>query len=333
VLGKGVFLAPGVYLYVGRDTATMAAARTRILQAFAWIAAATIVLAALGGVLFSMQFLRRVDAIARTCRAIVAGQVNDRIPVRGSDDELDRLSGAINGMLDRIAALLDNLRQVSSDVAHDLRTPLTHLRQRLESARLKSTTVDEYSVAVARAIDDTDQLLAMFSALLRISQVEAGTRLAGFSEVSLTDLMNRMYEMFRPVAEDQGQRLERAIEADVRVRGDAELLAQLFSNLVENAIRHTPQGTSIRISLTAANGCAVARVCDDGPGIPVAERDKVVRRFYRVATSRSTPGHGLGLALVVAIANLHQGKVELSDNQPGLCVSLSLPATVAACRS
>jgi len=324
VLGKGVYLAQGVYLFVGRDTATIAAARTRILQAFAWLTGATIILAALGGILFSVQFLRRIDAIARTCNAIVAGRFNDRIPLRGSDDELDRLARAINTMLDRIAALLDNLRQVSSDVAHDLRTPLTHLRQRLEHANVKSRTVDDYSAAVSQAIADTDQLLAIFSALLRISQIEAGTRAAAFSEVSLSELLNRIYEMYRPVAEDRGHVLQRDVRDGIKVRGDAELLTQLFVNLIENALRHTPPGTSILIALDTAPGNAVARICDTGPGIAADEREKVFRRFYRVTTSRSTPGNGLGLALVAAIAKLHQAKVELSDNSPGLCVSIAV---------
>jgi signal transduction histidine kinase len=322
VLGKGVYLADGVYLFVGRDTATIAATRKHILQAFAWVSGATIILAALGGIVFSVQFLRRIDAITRTCNAIVAGRFNDRIPLRGSDNELDRLASAINSMLDRIAALLDNLRQVSSDVAHDLRTPLTRLRQRLEQARLKSTSTDEYSAAVTRAIGDTDELLAIFTALLRISQIEAGTRAAAFREFSLSALLNRIYEMYVPVAEDHGQRLQRDIRDEVRIRGDEELLVQLFSNLIENAVRHTPAGTTVIIALDVVEGMAVASVRDSGPGIPQQEYDKVLRRFYRLSASRSTPGNGLGLALVGAIANLHHAKLELSDNAPGLKVAI-----------
>jgi signal transduction histidine kinase len=325
VLGKGVNLAEGLYLFVGRDTATIAATRTRILQSFAWLAGATIILAAFGGIVFSVQFLRRIDAISTTCNAIVAGRFSDRIPLRGSDDELDRLASAINTMLDRIAALLDNLRQVSSDVAHDLRTPLTHLRQRLEHAQLKSATVQDYSAAVSRAIADTDELLGVFTALLRISQIEAGTRVAAFSVLSLSGLLNRVYEMYRPVAEDHGHTLELAIRQPVNVLGDPELLTQLFVNLVENALRHTPSGTQIRIALDVSPEAAIASICDSGPGIDISEREKVFRRFYRVTTSRTSPGNGLGLALVAAIARLHQAPVELADNMPGLCVSVSLP--------
>jgi signal transduction histidine kinase len=318
VLGRGVYIADGVYLFVGRDTSQIAATRARILKAFAWIEGVSIVLAGLGGIFFSVQFMRRIDAITRTCQSIVAGRFNHRIPLRGSGDELDSLSVAINNMLDRIATLLDNLRQVSSDVAHDLRTPLTHLRNRLEEARQKSVTAEDYASVVTQAIGDTDHLLAIFAALLRISQIESGSRLTAFSELSLSELLERIYEMYRPVAEDQHQSLVQNVEKNVRIRGDGELLTQMFSNLIENSIRHTPAGTRILIRLAASGNTATASVEDDGPGIPADEHDKIFRRFYRLTSSRSTPGNGLGLALVAAIAGLHNAKIELSDNHPGL---------------
>jgi signal transduction histidine kinase len=323
VLGRGVYIADGVYLFVGRDTSQIAATRERILKAFAWIEGVSIVLAGLGGIFFSVQFMRRIDAIARTCQSIVAGKFNHRIPLRGSGDELDGLSVAINNMLDRIATLLDNIRQVSSDVAHDLRTPLTHLRNRLEEARQKSVTAEDYASVVTQAIGDTDHLLAIFAALLRISQIESGSRLATFSEVSLSEILERIHEMYRPVAEDQHQSLRHNIQENVRIRGDGELLTQMFSNLIENSIRHTPSGTRILIRLTSAGNTATASVEDDGPGIPAVEHDKVFRRFYRLTSSRSTPGNGLGLALVAAIAGLHNAKIELSDNRPGLRFQVS----------
>lgn len=320
VLGRGVYIAGGVYLLVGRDTGPIAVTRLRILKAFAWIEAVSVVLAGLGGIFFSLQFTRRIDAITRTCQAIMAGRFSDRIPLRGSGDELDGLAVAINNMLDRIATLLDNLRQVSSDVAHDLRTPLTHLRNRLEEARQKSVTTEDYAAVVTHAIEDTDHLLAIFAALLRISQVESGSRLSAFAALSLSELLERIYEMYRPVAEDQHQVLLRDIQPGVRIRGDGELLTQMFSNLIENAIRHAPSGTGILIRLAVSDNSATASVEDNGPGIAADERDKVFRRFYRLTASRSTPGNGLGLALVSAIANLHHAKIELRDNQPGLKV-------------
>lgn len=323
VLGRGVYIADGVYLFVGRDTGQIVATRVRILQAFAWIEGVSIIFAALGGIFFSVQFMRRIDAITRTCQSIVAGKFNDRIPLRGSGDELDRLAVAINNMLDRISILLDNLRQVSSDVAHDLRTPLTHLRNRLEEARQKSVTTEDYAAVIAHSIEDTDRLLGIFAALLRISQIESGSRLGAFSAVSLTDILERIHEMYRPVAEDQHQVLLREIQANVRIRGDGELLTQMFSNLIENAIRHAPSGTRILIRLTASGNTVTASVEDNGPGIPAGEHDKIFRRFYRLTSSRSTPGNGLGLALVAAIANLHNARIELIDNHPGLRFMIS----------
>jgi signal transduction histidine kinase len=323
VLGRGVYIGPQTYLFVGRDTAPMAATRVRILKAFAWIEWAAMLLAGMGGVFFSLQFMRRIDAIGRTCQSIISGKFNDRIPLRGSGDELDRLAVAINNMLDRISMLLDNLRQVSSDVAHDLRTPLTHLRNRLEEARHKAVTTDDYAVLITHAIGDTDHLLVIFAALLRISQIESGSRLAAFTALSLSELMERVYEMYRPVAEDAHQVLLQDIQKGVRIHGDAELLTQMFSNLIENAIRHTPSGTRILIRLSASGGMVTAAVEDNGPGIPAAERDKVFRRFYRLTRSRTTPGNGLGLALVAAIANLHAAKTDLADNHPGVCLRLS----------
>jgi signal transduction histidine kinase len=322
ILGRGLYIADGIYLFVGRDTRQIAAVQTRIESAFVWVILAAVVLAAAGGVFFSLRLMRRIDAMTATCQAINEGRFSDRIALRDSGDELDRLAGVINAMLDRIGGLMENLRQVSSDVAHDLRTPLTHLRNRLEETRMKSLSVEEYSAAVTHAIESTDQLLGIFSALLRISQVESGSRRAAFAEVGLSELLDRCLQLYAPVVEDRGSTLSGRLTPDLRIHGDAELLTQLFSNLIENAIRHTPPGTRIVIGLESSGGAPVASVSDDGPGIPAAEREKALRRFYRLAGSRSTPGHGLGLALVEAIADLHGAALELADNAPGLCVRL-----------
>ncbi|MDP9082434.1 MAG: HAMP domain-containing histidine kinase [Pseudomonadota bacterium] len=318
ILGRGIEVTKGIYLFVGRDTTLLAATRDRILNAFWWVALGAIVIAVFGGLLLGTRFMRRVDAIARTCKSIIAGRLEERIPLMGREDEWDRLAGAINEMLDRISALLDNLRQVSSDVAHDLRTPLTRMRNRLETARTKSMNIAQYSAAVTTAIDDTDQLLAMFAALLRISQVEAGARLNTFSRVSLTDILENMYQLYLPVTEDYGHSLISDCQKDIYVRGDAELLTQMFSNLIENAIRHTPQHTRIRIVLRSNGRVVAASIIDNGPGIDPSEYQKVLRRFYRISSSRSTAGHGLGLALVAAIAELHHAKLLLSNANPGL---------------
>jgi signal transduction histidine kinase len=321
VLGHGAYIAPGLYVFVGRSTQQIHQTRNSILQAFVWIAAGALLLASLGGILFGTRFLRRVDSITRTCEAIVDGRFHERIPAGNGGNEWDRLAHAINAMLDRIALLLDNLRQVSSDVAHDLRTPLTRLRTRLEETRLKSLTAADYDAAVAQAIQDTDELLALFAALLRISQIESGTRLASMSRLSLSELLDRVYQLYRPVAEDTQHELSAEIAADVAVLGDSELLVQMFSNLVENALRHTPAGTRIRIALAATPSGACAFVADSGPGIPANEHDKVLCRFYQLAPGRSNGGHGLGLALAAAIASLHRATLSLGSESPGLRVS------------
>ncbi|HWJ36868.1 MAG TPA: HAMP domain-containing sensor histidine kinase [Steroidobacteraceae bacterium] len=325
ILGRGIEVTKGIYLFVGRDTTLLAATRDRILSAFLWVVLGAVVIAVVGGLFLGSRFMRRVDAIARTCKSIIAGRLDERIPVMGRGDEWDRLAGAINEMLNRISALLENLRQVSSDVAHDLRTPLTRMRNRLEAARTKSTNIAEYSAAVATAIDDTDQLLAMFAALLRISQVEAGARLSTFSLVSLTDILENIYQIYLPVAEDYEHSLISDCQKNIAIRGDAELLTQMFSNLVENAIRHTPEHTRIRIVLKSDGRSVAASIIDDGPGIDPAEHQKVLRRFYRISSSRSTAGHGLGLALVAAIAELHHAKLALSNANPGLQVQTTFP--------
>jgi signal transduction histidine kinase len=323
ILGSGVEITPGIYLFVGRDTAVLAATRDRILRAFLWVVIGAIVIAGAGGLLLGFRFMRRVDAIAQTCQGIVAGRLDERIRLTGREDEWDRLAGAINEMLNRISALLDNLRQVSSDVAHDLRTPLTRARNRLEEAANKSTSVADYSEAVTTAIEDMDQLLAMFSALLRISQVEAGARLHAFSTVPLTQILENVYQMYLPVAEDCRRSLTSSLAGEVFIRGDAELLTQMFSNLVENAIRHTPERTKIRMRLAVEGDMVEASIVDDGPGIDPNEYEKVLRRFYRGSSGRTGDGYGLGLALVAAIAQLHQAKLALSDANPGLNVKIS----------
>jgi signal transduction histidine kinase len=325
VLGQGRFLPDGSYLFVGEDTQRFAAMRGRILGAFAWIIAATVLLAIAGGAMLSAGFLRRIDAITRTCRAVVAGRFGDRIPVGPSQTQLDRLSATINDMLDQIGQLMESLRQMSSDIAHDLRTPLTRLRQRLESLRGKSATLADYERVIERALNDCDAILAVFSALLRISQIESGSQRANFARVALPQLLQQVAELYAPVAEDSQQMLRADLCDALDVHADATLLMQMFSNLVENAIRHAGHGATIRIECRAAGEGALVRVMDSGPGIPSNERARVFDRLYRLERSRNTPGYGLGLPLVAAIAKLHQYTIELSDADPGLCVTIRIP--------
>ncbi len=327
VLGRCAPLTASTQLFVGRDTFTLDATRECILHAFAWVALGTCAFAILAGLFLGRRFMAQVDAITQTCERVISGKLNERIPMRGRGDEWDRLARAINEMLDRISSLLENLQQVSSDVAHDLRTPLTRLRNRLEAARERSTGVVEYSAAITSALEDTDRLLSLFSALLRISQIEAGTRVQSFAAVELSALLERLFQIYLPVAEDCGHSLSRELQPDLIIRGDAELLTQLFSNLIENALGHTPVGTHIRLIAAAVDGECVACVTDNGPGVPPDDLGKVTRRFYRGSSSRSSAGHGLGLSLVAAIAQLHSAKLQLADAGPGLRVDLVFKGT------
>ncbi len=325
VLGRCAGLTPTTKVFVGRDTGVMHATRERILHAFAWVVLGTCAFSILGGLFLGRRFMARVDAITQTCERVIAGKFNERIPTRGRNDEWDRLARAINEMLDRISTLLENLQQVSSDIAHDLRTPLTRLRNRLEAAREQPPDTAAYPLVITQALGDTDRLLSMFSALLRISQIEAGTRVQTFTGVNLSNVLQKLFEIYLPVAEDSGHTLVSTLRPDLMVHGDEELLTQLFSNLIENAIRHTPRGVRIRIELALLNAAPVASVIDNGPGVAPEDRDKVTRRFFRGSASRSSEGHGLGLALAAAIAQLHGAKLELRDAAPGLQVNTVFP--------
>jgi signal transduction histidine kinase len=325
-LGYGVLLSDGTFVMVADDVGRLQGARQAIRSAFAVAGGISMLLAIVGGLLLSRGFLRRIDAINRTAAQIMAGSLAARIPVRPHGDEIDSLAANLNAMLDRIQSLMENLQQVSSDVAHDLRTPLARLRQNLDAARTTATTVEDYRQATDAAIAETEGLLETFSALLRIAQIESGSRKAGFARVDMSELFEFVATTFQPVAEDQGHRLLSHIAPGAVIFGDRELLLQLATNLVENAIRHTPPGSTIELRLRREAAEVMAVVADDGPGIPPEDRQKVFRRFYRREASRTTPGSGLGLALVAAIADLHDARISLSDNAPGLLVLLSFPS-------
>jgi signal transduction histidine kinase len=312
----------GGLLAVGDSQGHIEEVAEAILGAFGWALGLTVLLGVVGGLVLSAGFLRRIDAITRTAEAIVSGDLAQRVPERGTDDDLDRLAHTLNHMLDRIGELMEGLRQVSSAVAHELRTPLTRLRQRLESARSGARSVAEYAAAVDGAVVETDAVLQTFAALLRIAQIEAGTRRAAFRDVDLGLVAERVVEAFAPAAEDEGKALAASVVPGAQVRGDHELLTQLLANLVDNAIRHTPAGTRIAVSVARVPAGARLVVADDGPGVPAGERDLVVRRFHRLERSRATHGAGLGLSLVVAVADLHQARMVLDDNAPGLRVTL-----------
>ena len=329
-IGYGALLTDGTFVLAADNVGRLNNAQKAIRTAFVVAGGISILLAILGGLLLSTGFLRRIEAINRTAARIMAGSLEARIPVRTNGDELDSLAANLNAMLDRIQSLMQNLQQVSSDVAHDLRTPLARLRQNLEAAQANAATVEEFHISTDAAIAETQGLLETFSALLRIAQIESGARRAGFSKVDLSDLFELVATTFQPVAEDQGRRLLSQIAPGVVISGDRELLLQLATNLVENGIRHTPPGSTIELQLKCDGSDIVAVVADDGPGIPPEDRAKVFRRFYRRESSRTTPGSGLGLALVAAVAELHSAQISLQDRAPGLLVELRFRARESA---
>jgi signal transduction histidine kinase len=320
VVAVGTLLDDGEFLLVGESQYRAVKAREAIILAFGWGFAITVLLAGGGGVALGSGFLRRIDEVNRTAHSIMDGNLSLRLPARGGGSEMDELALNFNAMLDRIEALMGSIKQVSDDIAHDLRTPLSRLRHRLETARDKAE--GEGAVIIEQSIDELDAILATFSALLRIGQIEAGARRAAFAEIRLDQIAAAVVEAYAPVAEDRGQRLLSELRAFPVIRGDRELLMQMVANLVENAINHCPADVTIRVGLDSTAGQCVFSVADSGSGIPATERDAVLRRFYRLEQSRTTPGSGLGLALVKAIADLHGATVTLADNDPGLRVSI-----------
>ena len=322
VLGEGKTLPDGSYLFVGADSHQLLEARRHILIALIVITTLTIAVALAGGTLLSAGALRRTDAIIEVCRAIAAEDWNRRIAVSSAGTESDLLAATINKMLDKLTALMENVRQVSTEIAHDLRMPLTHMRQRLERAQMEARTPAEYAQVMERALADSDNLLSIFSALLSLAQIEAGIG-SKAGPVDLTGLLEQLAETYRPVAEDHGHTLSTDLAPGVTIAGDRTLLMQMFTNLIENAIRHCPRGAKIDVRLAKQGEHIAAEVADTGPGIPQAEHDRIFQRFSRAEANRPATGHGLGLALVAAIAKRHGIGITLGDNAPGLVVRLS----------
>jgi signal transduction histidine kinase len=316
----------GFRLGVGEDLEQVGEMEEMFLGILASALAIVLVLGVGGGLLLSAAFLRRVDMITRTADAIIDGDLSRRIERTGSGGDFDHLSATLNAMLDRIAGLMENLRQVSNDIAHDLRTPLSRLRQDLEEAKNHDLTAAGYKHVVECAVAEADLLLETFSALLRIAQIEAGTRRSAFRPVDLSDVVRTVAEAYAPAVEESGRTLRSEITDGAQVDGDRGLLSQLFVNLVENALRHTPVGTTITLRLSRQPAGALAEVADTGSGIPADESAKVFRRFYRLERSRTTAGSGLGLSTVAAIVELHHAAIELLDNEPGLRVVIRFPA-------
>jgi signal transduction histidine kinase len=326
VHAHGITLADGAHLIVGVDALPRREMHKVIVRVFGLCSAATLVLAFVGGTLMSGSLLRRIETISRTARDIMAGDFSRRIPVRGTGDEFDHLVTSLNAMLERNEAAMESVRQVSNDIAHDLRTPLTRLRQQLELAQRRARSEEEWRRAAERCVSEMDAILETFGGLLSIAQIESGMPTRRFTKVDLSELLRTVVEVYQPMAEEKEQLFTAEITAGITVWGDRELLTQMIANVVENAMKHSPTEASIALVTIKSPGSIAVAVSDTGPGIPAKERARVFQRFYRLERSRSTPGNGLGLSLVEAIAALHRIAIEVADNGPGLRFTLRVPA-------
>ncbi len=321
-------LAAGFNLVVGRDVEELRQFGSIIRNTLFWSLGLAIVLGIGGGLLMSRNFLRRIDSITEASQAIMGGDLTGRMPVSGTGDELDRLAISLNEMLDQIERLMAGMKEVSSNVAHDLRTPLTRLKARVESA-LRSDDSNEHREALLRTIEESDRLLQTFNSLLSIARAESGQSREGLLPIDLKPILHEVIELYEPLAEEQGVRIETAIASDLKVKGDRQLLAQAVSNLIDNAMKYgAAAGESaarIRLEGEEHNGEIRISVSDRGPGVAEQDRDRVVKRFVRLDDSRSRAGNGLGLSLVSGVMTLHGGRLVLEDNLPGLRATLVLP--------
>jgi signal transduction histidine kinase len=315
------------YLLVGRDNLLF-----KPLQTFFWygLTAAIAVLCIAGlfvGLITRRALMSRVHSIRRTVSAIIHGDLQHRLPTHLNDDELNTLSRTINGMLDQIEQLVHGVRNVSNSIAHDLRTPLAELRSRLEQLSLIRPSSEETYTEIDGAVADVDRVIRIFDALLRLAEIDAGLRRSGFVSLDASDLAANAVEFYDPAAELKGIDLKFQSDGPLWVAGDPVLLAQALSNLIDNALKYAPQNGAIEVAVRKRGAASVEiSVADNGPGIDAAEKCKVMERFYRGDASRGTPGVGLGLSLVQAVAKLHGNPLELHDQAPGLRVVLSMPA-------
>ncbi|MEJ2228063.1 MAG: HAMP domain-containing sensor histidine kinase [Alphaproteobacteria bacterium] len=319
----GTRLSNGGLMVVGAGTDQSADLRRILVRSLISSLALVVVLALGGSLLLSRATLARVSAIHNTTRRIMAGDLSQRLTIRGSHDEFDQLSLSINDMLGRIEELMGAMRQVSTDIAHDLRTPLGRLRQRLERAQTGDPTVETCLVALDKAQGETDQILKTFDALLQIGQISALDLRKRFAVVDMSELTGQLVDSYQAVVAEKGQMFSANIAPGLQVRGHRELLAQMLVNLVENAINHCPNGASITLWAGMFDGAVNVRLADNGPGIPPEHRKKIFQPFYRLEQRRKTPGSGLGLALVRSIATLHGIVISLGDNGPGLVIQLT----------
>lgn len=331
-LVRVVQLPGGFHLLVGRDLEERERLFGIVVNAGQWSLALVIVLGLIGGFFVSRRVLSRIDAMTGTAQTIMAGDLSGRLPVAGSGDELDRLADNVNAMLERIEALMRGLKEVSDNIAHDLKTPLTRLRNRCEQALRSATGEASYRAALESTIAESDDLIRTFDALLMIARAESGQARDNMTEFDASEIARDVGELYEPVADEKGIALKIDAPAAAPVRGNRELVSQALANLIDNAIKYAgpdgkANGAPAEIVVRAGNdGERIAiSVADRGPGIPDADRGRVVERFVRLEQSRSEPGSGLGLSLASAVARLHGGELKLEDNHPGLRTTIALP--------
>jgi signal transduction histidine kinase len=315
----------GSHLLVAKNADDLNQFAMRIGLALAGCILLILVLAAVASIFVTRRTVGRIEAINATSRDIMERGLDRRIPLRGTRDEWDQLAENLNLMLDRIEALMREIKQVTDNVAHDLRTPLTRMRGRLEKAADKLREPDYDQILISDMIADLDDVLRIFSSLMRISQIEAGARTAAFRTLNLAEIGREMVELFDAAAEDKGLHLVIFGDEQAFVTGDRDLLFEAMANLVDNAIKHSRKGGRVAVTIAACDNGGIVAVADDGPGIPAGEFQHVFKRFYRLERSRCSPGHGLGLSLVAAVAQLHNASIEMDDNGPGLLVRLRIP--------
>ena len=326
------FVLPGGFnLLVGYDVQDQVRLEQRMRGSMIWIGVLALFLGLAGGLLMARHWLRRIDSVNKTAREIMDGDMSRRVQLSGSDDELDRLARNLNAMLDRIEALMAGLRQVTDNIAHDLRSPLNRLRSRLEVTLMEDPDKVPYRAALVDTMGEADDLLKTFNALLLIGEAESGLDWSKLEAVDLSIHTNDVVELYEPAADEAGISLRAHITSDIFVRGNPNLISQAIVNLLDNALKYTPSGGTVDVSVGVDDvGDAYFEVADSGPGIPEDEHTNVLDRFVRLEGSRSTVGSGLGLSLVSAVAKLHQARLVLKGNEPGLAVRMAFPRLLSA---
>ncbi len=321
-----IFRLPGRYgLLVGRDIHQLTQAKLRIVQALTWGLAIMVLLAFVGGLVLSRRTVRNIERINQTARSIMSGNLSRRVEITNRNDDFDQLAANLNQMLDRIQTLMEDIRRVSDNIAHDLRTPLTRLRQHMEEARRQVDSESISAISLESSIREADSLLTTFNALLRIARIEAGQVTTDFAVLDYRTLVEDVVEFYEPLAEEKNQFLTVDAGNTIKTMGDRDLLFQALANVIENAIKYTQENGHISVVLSQLDNEAVITIADNGPGIPAEERERVFRRFYRLDRSRSTTGNGLGLSMVAAVVTMHQGQIRLMDNDPGLKTVMQFP--------